>query len=169
MEEGGISLSFCLYIMIEKGLVQKIVDEFIQGTDKYVVDIQVNGGNRIVVEIDSDEGIKIDDCIALTKQIESRLDRDIEDYELEVSSGGIGQPFKLLRQYQKNIGKEVEVLTKEGKKLTGILKEVQDDSFVLTVEKQVKPEGAKRKITVEEDLTFLYSIIKYTKDIIRFK
>ncbi|MDR1631468.1 MAG: ribosome assembly cofactor RimP [Dysgonamonadaceae bacterium] len=155
--------------MIKKEIVKDIVDEFLADSGNYLVDIQVKSDNTIVVEIDSDGAVFIDDCICLSKFIESKLDRGVEDYELEVGSAGIGQPFKILRQYLKNVGNEVEVLTKTGVKHTGVLKAADAEVFVLTVEKQVKPDGAKRKVTVEEDLTFLYSEIKHTKYLIRFK
>lgn len=168
MGAGKPPFIFCFF-MIKKETVKGIVDEFLINSDNYPVDIQVSPDNTILVEIDSDGAVSIDDCISLSKFIESKLDRDAEDYELEVGSAGIGQPFKILRQYLKNVGNEVEVLTKTGDKHTGILKAADAEAFVLTVEKQVKPVGAKRKITVEEDLTFPYSEIKHTKYLIRFK
>jgi ribosome maturation factor RimP len=155
--------------MIEKAVVVEIVEEFLKNSENYPVDIIVKPGNTIVVEIDNDQSVSIDDCIALNKFIESKLDRDVEDYELEVGSAGIGQPFKALRQYRKNIGNEVEVLVKSGLKYSGILKAANDEEIMLSLQKQVKPEGAKRKVTVEEDLTFPYSEIKQTKYLIRFK
>jgi ribosome maturation factor RimP len=120
------------------------------------------------VEIDSDTSVSIDDCVALSRHIESFLDRDVEDYELEVGSAGISQAFRVLRQYKKAIGQEVEVLLKTGKKQTGILKAADEEQITLTIEKQVKPEGAKRKMTVPEDWTATYSEIKYTKNKIKF-
>ncbi len=155
--------------MIDLQSVKEIVNEGIQGTDLFVVDITVSPDNRIVVEVDNDEGVDIDRCTTLHRYIESRLDREVEDYELEVGSAGITSPFKVVRQYQKNIGNEVEVLSRSGQKLTGTLKAADEEAFTLTVTKKVKPEGAKRKIEVEEDLTFPYNEIKYTKYIIRFK
>ena len=155
--------------MIDKKRVKEIVDSYITDPSLYLVDIEVKSDNKIIVEIDSDHSVTIDNCITLTKYIESQLDRDIEDYELEVGSGGISQPFKVLRQYTKNIGNEVEVLLKNGKKYSGILKNADEEKITLTIEKQVKPEGAKRKIKVEEDLSFTYNEIKFTKYIIRFK
>lgn len=149
--------------MIDKNIVREIVGEYLEGTDMYLVDIIVNPGNTIIVEFDRNTGINIDDCVALSKHIESKLDRDAEDFELEVGSASITQPFKVLKQYQKHLGDDVELLTKEGKKLYGVLKEADEDKIVVTIEKQVKPEGAKRKITVEEDLTFTYNELKYTK------
>ena len=155
--------------MIDKEIVRQAVEDFTKESEIFLVSVEIKPGNVIVVEIDSDSSVGIDDCIALNKFIESKLDRDIEDYELEVGSAGISQPFKILRQYQKNIGNEVEVLTKAGKKLQGVLKDANPENMVLTVEKQEKPEGSKRKVTVEEDLTFTYEEIKYTKYLIRFK
>lgn len=85
--------------------------------DYFLVDITVTPDDRIVVEIDHAEGVWIEDCVDLSRFIESRLSREEEDYELEVGSAGIGQPFKVLRQYQNHVGKDVEVLTADGRKL----------------------------------------------------
>ena len=97
------------------------------------------------------------------------MNREDEDYELEVGSVGIGQPFKVLQQYINHIGKEVEVLAKDGRKLSGVLKEADEQHFVVTIQKKVKEEGAKRPKLVDEDLTFTYEEIKYTKYLISFK
>lgn len=155
--------------MIDKNTVCKLVEDRLAGSDQYLVDVDIKPGNVIVVEIDSDTSIGIDDCAALNRYLESCLDRDVEDYELEVGSAGITSPFKVLRQYRKNIGNEVELLLKKGVKLSGVLKSADEGGIVVTIEKQVKPEGAKRKVTVEEDLPFTFEEIKYAKYIIRFK
>lgn len=155
--------------MIEKEDIRRLVEEKLEGSEFFLVDVEVKPGNVIVVEIDSDGAISVDDCAELSRYIEGHLDRDEEDFELEVGSSGITSPFKVLRQYRKNIGNEVEMLLKEGKKLSGILKDAGENGVVLTVTKQVKPEGAKRKVTVEEDLAYTYDEIKYTKYLIRFK
>lgn len=160
-----------IYIqMISKQLVFQIVEEFLlEEEDLYLVDINISADNRIVVEIDAFEGVSLDACIALNKYIESKFDREKEDFELEVGSAGISEPFKVIQQYQKNIENEVEVLTKEGKKFSGILTEAEEEYFVVEIEKSVKPEGAKRKMIVVEPMTFKYAEIKSTKQIIRFK
>ena len=155
--------------MIAKNVVSGIVNEWLEDKEYFLVDIEVTPDNKIVVEIDHAEGVWIDDCVELSRLIESKLDREEEDFELEVGSAGIGQPFKVLQQYLIHIGKDVEVLTKEGKKMVGVLKEANEDNFTLTVQKKVKPEGAKRPKLVDEDITFVYSEIKYTKYIISFK
>ena len=155
--------------MIDKHLIEQLVEEKLTDSSNYLVDVTVQPGNIIVVEIDNDEAVGIDDCVELSRYLEDHLDRDQEDFELEVGSAGITSPFKVLRQYQKNIGNEVEILLKEGVKLTGVLKSADEDGLVVTIEKQIKPEGAKRKVTVQEDLSYHYNEIKYTKYLIRFK
>lgn len=155
--------------MIEREDILRYVEEGLQGTDYFVVDVTVQPGNTIVVEIDNREGVDIDRCVELSRFIESKLDRDTEDFELEVGSAGLTSPFKVLGQYRKNIGHEVEVLTKGGVKLSGVLKDAGEERFTVTITKKVKPENAKRKIEVEEDLTFAYDEVKYTKYLIRFK
>ena len=155
--------------MIDRNIVSGIVNEWLEDKEYFLVDVSVSPDDKIVVEIDHAEGVWIDDCVDLSRFIESKLDREEEDYELEVGSAGIGQPFKVLQQYLIHIGKEVEVLTKEGKKMEGVLKSADEQNFVVTIQKKVKPEGAKRPKLVEEDVTYSYDEIKYTKYLISFK
>lgn len=164
---------FCSYwfnlYMIEKKTVCQIVDEWLEDKDYFLVEVAVSPDDKIVVEIDHKEGVWIEDCVDLSRYIESKLNREEEDYELEVGSAGIGQPFKVLQQYINHVGSGVEVLSKDGLKLQGVLKEADEGHFVLTVQKKVKEEGAKRPKMVGEDLTFGYDEIKYTKYLISFK
>ena len=155
--------------MIDKNVASGIVNEWLEDKEYFLVDVSVSPDDKIVVEIDHAEGVWIDDCVELSRFIESKLDREEEDYELEVGSAGIGQPFKVLQQYLIHIGKEVEVLTREGKKLEGVLKDANEERITLTIQKKVKPEGAKRPKLVEEDVIYTYEEIKYTKYLIRFK
>ncbi|MDM8338263.1 ribosome assembly cofactor RimP [Mediterranea massiliensis] len=155
--------------MIAKESVCQIVNEWLEGKEYFLVEVTISPDNKIVVEIDHKEGVWIEDCVELSRYIESRLDRDKEDFELEVGSAGIGQPFKVLQQYINHVGSDVEVLTQDGRKLTGVLKEANEQHFVITVKKKVKEEGAKRPKMVDEDLTFAYDEIKYTKYLISFK
>ena len=149
--------------MISKDAVKQIVESYITAKGYYLVDINVTKDNHISVEIDHFKGVSIDFCVELTREIESGIDRETEDYELQVSSAGLTEPFKVLKQYQKNTGNEVEVLTKEGKKFTGVLTAADAEKITLQIEKQIKPEGAKRKITLCEDLEIPYENIKTTK------
>ena len=155
--------------MIEKKTVSQIVEEWLEGKDYFLVEVTVSPDDKIVVEIDHAEGVWIEDCVELSRYIESKLNREEEDYELEVGSAGIGQPFKVLQQYYNHVGSDVEVLTKDGRKLTGVLKDADEEKFVVAVQKKVKVEGAKRPKLMEEDETFRYDEIKYTKYLISFK
>lgn len=156
--------------MIDKELLRKTVEDAVADTDVFVVDVKVSANNEITVEIDSPTGIDIDTCAALTRKIESVFDRDAEDYELEVGSAGLTSPFKVRGQYLKNIGNEVEVLTKDGRKLQGILKEVaDDDSFTVTVEKKVKNPGEKRPHIEAVDTVLTPAECKHVKYLINFK
>lgn len=155
--------------MIEKNRVKEIVAEWLEDKEYFLVEINVSADNKITVEIDHQEGVWIEDCVELSRFVEERLSRDEEDYELEVGSAGIGQPFKVLQQYLNYVGEEVEVLSKDGRKLYGTLKQADENGFVLTIEKKVKLEGEKRPKMVEEDLSFGYDEIKYTKYLISFK
>ena len=149
--------------MIDKNVVTRIVDEWLEGKDYFLVDVTVSPDDKIVVEIDHAEGVWIDDCVELSRFIESKLNREEEDYELEVGSAGIGQPFKVLKQYQIHVGKDVEVLGKDGKKWVGTLTDVTEENFTIVIEVKIKPEGAKRPKLVEQSVTFTYDEIKYTK------
>lgn len=155
--------------MIKKEVVTQLVEEWLKEKDYFLVDVTISPDDRIVVEIDHAEGVWIEDCVDLSRFIEDHLNRDEEDYELEVGSAGIGQPFKVKQQYVNHIGKEVEVLTADGKKLKAILKDAGDETFTVTVTKKVKVEGKKRPELQEEDLVFNYNKVKYTKYLISFK
>lgn len=155
--------------MIDRQQVIDLTNEWLADKEYFLVDVIISKDDKITVEIDHAEGVWIEDCAELSRHIENGLSRETEDYELEVGSAGLGQPFKVTQQYKNHIGMEVEVLTKEGKKLKGILKNASEEEFILTVTKKEKKEGAKRPQLVEEDLIFPYDGVKYTKYIIKFK
>lgn len=141
--------------MIDKELLSKTVADMIAGTDIFVVDIKVSPDNDIVVEIDSPDNIDVDTCAAITRRIEEVFDRDTEDYSLEVGSAGLTAPFKVRGQYLKNIGNEVEVLTRDGRKFKGVLTAVADDGrFIVAVPTKVKHEGAKRPVVEDVEHVF---------------
>lgn len=134
-----------------------------------MVGIEISQDNKIVVEIDHVDGVWIEDCVELSRYIEGHLNRDEEDFELEVGSAGLGQPFKVPQQYINFIGKEVEVLDADGKKVKGILKAVDGNDFTVGVEEKVKVEGKKRPVKQEVDYAFQMDKVKYTKYVISFK
>ena len=144
------------------------MNEWLATKEYFLVDVSVSADNCVSVEIDHAEGVWIEDCVLLSKHIEANLDREEEDYELEVGSAGIGQPFKVLQQYINHIDKEVEVLARDGKKYRGILTRAEGDQFTITVKVKEKPEGAKRPIMVDKEYTWKYDEVKYTKYLINF-
>ena len=155
--------------MIDRQKVVELANGWLADKEYFLVDVIITKDDKITVEIDHAEGVWIEDCAELSRHIESGLSRDSEDYELEVGSAGLGQPFKVVQQYKNHIGLEVEVLGKDGKKYKGILKEVGDEDFVLSMTKKEKVEGVKRPQLVEVDLKFTFDEVKYTKYIIKFK
>jgi ribosome maturation factor RimP len=150
--------------MIEKNKIEKVVRDLIAGSDIFLVSVKVSGSNKIVVNIDKNSGITIDECAAIHRKIEQCFNRDEEDYELQVSSPGLDAPFSVIEQYIKNEGKKVEVLDNDGKKYTGLLKNVTSGGFELETEIKVK---GKPKETVE--LSFNFEQIKYVKIILTIK
>ena len=155
--------------MINKDTVRSIVEEWLDGKEYFLVDIEISPDDRIVVEIDHADGVWIEDCVELSRFIEDHLSRDEEDYELEVGSAGLGQPFKVAQQYHCFVGKDVEVLDADGKKYKGVLKAVDGNDFTVTVQEKQKVEGKKRPQLVDTDHTFEMDKVKYTKYLINFK
>ena len=155
--------------MINKDTVRSIVEEWLDGKEYFLVDIEISPDDRIVVEIDQADGVWIEDCVELSRFIEDHLSRDEEDYELEVGSAGLGQPFKVAQQYHCFVGKDVEVLDADGKKYKGVLKAVEGNDFTVTVQEKQKVEGKKRPQLVDTDHTFQMDKVKYTKYLINFK
>lgn len=155
--------------MINKDTVRSIVEEWLDGKEYFLVDIEISPDDRIVVEIDHADGVWIEDCVELSRFIEDHLSRDEEDYELEVGSAGLGQPFKVAQQYHCFVGKDVEVLDADGKKYKGVLKAVEGNDFTVTVQEKQKVEGKKRPQLVDTDYTFQMDKVKYTKYLINFK
>ena len=149
--------------MIEKSIVKELVEEWLKDKDYFLVSIEISKDNKIVVEIDHADGVWIEDCVELSRYIEENLDRDKEDFELEVGSAGLGQPFKVLQQYLNYIGKEVAVLDADGKKTKGILKSVDGNEFTVTTQQKVKLEGKKRPELIDVDKNFQMDKVKYTK------
>ena len=145
-----------------------MIEEWLEGKEYFLVDINVDKENRITVEIDHKDGVWIEDCCQLSRFIEEHFDREEEDYELEVGSAGIGQPLKVLQQYINLIGKEVEVMTSEGKKLSGILEDANAETFKITYAEKQKLEGKKRPVLVDVQRDFSYDNVKWVKAVIDF-
>ena len=146
--------------MIDKLFVLDIINNELAGTDKFLVDLKISSDNRINVAIDGDNGIVIDDCVELSRKIENSLDREVEDFELNVASAGIDSPLKLKRQYKKNVGRDITVTTFDGETVTGTLLSADDEVI------SVRPEGKKK--SASEPVIIKHSDINIAKIVIKF-
>lgn len=114
-------------------MVTELVEQHIRETGIFLVEVTVKPGNAIRVHLDRPEGISVNECARISRFLNEKLDRDAEDYSLEVSSPGVGTPFRVKQQYQKNSGRAIEVLLKDGRLLKGTLQSVSDDGIILQV------------------------------------
>jgi ribosome maturation factor RimP len=155
--------------MINKEIIQTLTEEWLQGNEYFLVDVNFAADDRIVIEIDHADGVWIEDCAALSRFLQERLGEELGEYELEVGSAGLGQPFKVAQQYMNHIGDTLEVLQADGKKVQGVLKTVDAPSFTITVQEKQKIEGKKRPVLVDVDKTYQMDEVKYAKYVLAFK
>lgn len=154
--------------MITVEQIKKLAEEKLSGTPNFIVDISVKPGNKITILLDNDKGISISDCVNMSRYMEQSLDRGKEDFELNVMSPGLTEPFKTTRQYQKHINKQVEIITKENQKLTGKLLSVNNEGITLETKTKEKTEGKKSKQVIINNLPLTFNQIKETKVVISF-
>ena len=155
--------------MIALKEVTNLINEAIEGTSIFVISCEIKPGNKIKVLIDNEENTSIMDCMKVSRGVEHNLDREIEDFELSVSSPGLTEPFVVTKQYVKNIGRRVTVRTVDGRKQEGLLEEVTEDQIRLTDKVKERIEGRKSKEWVTKEYLFKFEEIKETKVVISFK
>ena len=155
--------------MINKETIKTLTEEWLQSNDYFPVDIIFGADDRIVIEIDHADGVWIEDCAELSRFLQERLGDELGDYELEVGSAGLGQPFKVAQQYINHIGDTIEELDLDGKKVQGVLKSVDGTNFTVTLQEKQKQEGKKRPVLVEVDKTYAMDGVKYAKYLLTFK
>ncbi len=150
--------------------LKEFVETQLEGTSYYLIEVREEPGDRFVVEIDSDEGVDIDFCTGLAQAVDAEFPRDDDgdDYELEVGSAGLTSPFKVLRQYEKNIGQDVEVLTRDGRKMHGVLRAADAEKFTLEYSVKEKTEGSKRPVEVRKREEFPYDAVKSVQVDLKF-
>lgn len=148
--------------------VQQLLERALEDRpDLFLISLEVNETNQIRVIIDGDKGVKVQDCIAISRAIEHNLDREQEDFSLEVLSAGVSQPLTLVRQYQKNIGRKLKVKAMD-QTLEGKLEKADENEILLTWKvREPKPIG-KGKVTVEKKAELAYSDIQEAKVMITF-
>jgi ribosome maturation factor RimP len=149
--------------MINQAKVTELCETFLKDSENYLIDVKVSPSNRIMIHIGNDNHVSIQDCIALSRFIERSFDRDRDDFELEVSSPGIDQPFKVLRQYLKYVGKAVEVKLNDGTIVKGTLLEADAEKLSLQQEQKKRQKAAKKTAEDDQVLNLLMSDIKETK------
>ena len=154
---------------MDKSLLEHLVQEYLKDTDYALITLDINSQNEILIEVDRLQGVDVEFCGALNQYMVEQLDAaGVENYSLEVGSVSLTDPFKTKMQYEKNIGHDVEVLTREGRKLRGQLVSVDADSFAVDVDTLVAVEGKKRKQHEMITHTFAYGDVKYTKYDLKF-
>jgi ribosome maturation factor RimP len=154
--------------MADKAKIVQLVNEKLED-GMFLVDVQVNDFNVIRVFIDSFDGISIGDCVAVSRHIEHNLDREDEDFELQVSSPGLSETLKVKEQYLKNEGRQLEVEKNTGEKLTGLLKVTTPEYVVIETSAREKVEGHKKKQLTVKEHQIDYSDIKSAKVVVSFK
>jgi len=155
--------------MIPINTISEIANDCIKDSDMFLITVRNNANNEIEIFVDSDTSVGIDACIALSKEIESKLDREKEDFALNVSSAGLDMPLTIPRQYKKYLGKGIEVKTISGKKYKAELTEVSETGISLHYQQKELVEGKKRKQLVDKCVQLAYTEIKTTFVIISFK
>ena len=135
----------------------------------YLIDITVSKDNDIEVTVEAEEGVvELDDCVALSRHFETCFDREVEDYSLTVTSAGLDQPFKILKQYQKAVGNKVEVQLKGGKKMVAVLEAADEEGITLKYSQKEAVDGKKKKEIVEHVDRFTMEQINSVRPYIEF-
>ena len=155
--------------MITKEQIKTLIQDELDGSDCFVVELEVGEGNTISIEVDSLVGITVQECMSFSRAVENNLDREVEDFELKVSSPGLDKPFRVKEQYQKNIGRNVKVIPVEGNVVKGELKEVNADDIMVEYTVKERIEGRKKKETIIKQEKINFNNIKETTVIISFK
>jgi len=140
-----------------------------EGTDMFIVELSVKPGNKIEILVDRDSGLALEDCLSVSRHVEGNLDRELEDYSLDVSSPGVGKPLRLKRQYVKNVGRTVNVKRTDGTIVEGVLVSSDEEKIVVHTRTKEEVEGKKGKKWVERDEEIAFDTISETKIVISFK
>jgi ribosome maturation factor RimP len=150
-------------------VIKQYINDIIKGTEIFLVNIMFNPLKRITVYIDCENGITINECAKISRKLKEIAGESLDDYDLEISSPGLGDPLLLPQQYKKNIGRNVEILLISGEKITGLLKAMKEECIYIDEEKLIKEEGKKKKQLKVFNHTINLKDIKETKVIVSFK
>lgn len=151
-----------------KDKIEKSAQDFLATRpDLFLIDLQLNGKAEVQIVVDGDQGVTIKDLTSFTRFIENQVDKEVEDYALNISSFGLSNPLQLPRQFQKNIGRKLQI-TAQGKQYTGTLNKADDDAIEIAWKERVPKEIGKGKQTKEFTETFTYNQIEKATIIITF-
>ncbi len=154
--------------MLDQDKVRSLLEQALEEQQAFLIDFQIGAGNLIQVTADTMEGITLEGITAISRGIEHNLDREVEDFELQVSSPGVGSPLQVPQQYEQNVGRDLKVQTTGGEKHKGELIEFDGESIVLQWSERVPKEVGKGKVTVKKDLRINLPEIKEAKVQVRF-
>ena len=154
--------------MLKEKVTALLQEAFEEYENLFLIDLKIKGNNEIVVVIDGDQGVTVQDCINVSRKVEHNLDREEEDFSLEVMSAGATEPLINTRQYKKNEGRDLEVVLQDGSKIAGNLIQVHDEGIVLFWKERVPKEVGKGKMTVEKEEMIAFEAIKQAKVKIKF-
>lgn len=149
--------------------VEKIINRVLENNPElFLIDLKISADNRIQVIVDGDNGVRVEDCVAISREIENQLDREEEDFSLTVMSAGLSEPLQLPRQFKKNIGRAIKLETNSGDRYKGDLTDADEESCkIIWSSREKKPVG-KGKITVQHEAIIPYKDIKEAKMMIKF-
>lgn len=161
---------FCTIFMIKKETIAALIENYLKDNSLFLVDINISLDNDVEVTVESYfSDVSLDNCTDITKIITDKFNRDVEDFSLTVTSAGLDQPFRILPQYLKYLGKEVSVQLKNGNKITGILNEATDNYIDISYSQTIAIDGKKKREKKEIKEKILFSDIKSTKPFINFR
>lgn len=146
--------------MIEQKVVTLLEKAFEEHPELFLIELKTDDQNNIKITIDGDKGVSVADCVAVSRIVEHNLDRETEDFSLEVSSAGAFSPLVQKRQYHKNIGRVLELETISGEKKEGTLEKVTPDTIEITWTERVPKEKRKGKVNVVKTETIPFENIK---------
>tara|TARA_B110000285_G_C15132027_1_gene624282 strand:+ start:3300 stop:3773 length:474 start_codon:yes stop_codon:yes gene_type:complete len=155
--------------LIQASTIRQLADAYLEGTSGFIVDVRVGDSNAISILLDDDASTSINQCMALSRHLEEALDRETEDFALDVSSPGLDQPLQMLRQYVKNIGRGVQLKVRDAGKVEGELVAATEENVTIKTREKQRIEGRKSKEWVEEETTYAFTDLDWTKVQISFK
>lgn len=152
-----------------KTRVEELLQAFLQTRpDLFLVDLKVSVASDITIILDGDQGVSIQDCLDASRAIEFNIDREEQDFSLQVMSAGLSEPLTLPRQFQKNVGRDLEILLEDTTKIQGELASVDDEKITLILRYRKPKDIGKGKVDVEEEREIPYSEIKKALVVIKF-